>query len=82
MVAFILGHVDGSDQIIWIVRSQTLYIAAVSMGYLVLSLRMSSQATLCLFQHHLLSRKYINSFCHCGHFGVRCLVVDMQCFQS
>jgi len=80
MVAFILGYVDGGSQVSWIVRAQTLYIAAVSMGYLVPSLWMSSQATLCLFQHSLLSRKYINSVSHCGCFGVQCLVVDMQCF--
>ena len=38
MVAFIVGHGGGGDQVSWIVRSQTLYIAAVSMVYLVLGL--------------------------------------------
>jgi len=75
MLAFILGHVDCSDQIGWIVISQTLYITAVSMGCLVLGLWMSSQATLCLLQQHLLSRKYIHSFSHCGHFDVWCLLL-------
>ena len=81
MVAFILGHVDSSDQINRVVRSQTLYVAAVSLGCLVLSLRMSSPATLFLFHQPLLSRKYINSFSHCGHFEMRWLVVDVQYFR-
>jgi len=38
LVAYILGHVDGSDQISWIVIFQTLYTAAVSLGCLVLGL--------------------------------------------